>query len=148
VARAQRAHSHQEEGKNMNFGIKVPLAAIAALSTFTAVASAVECPATNPLGPVNLRPENNPLVCTLGAVSAQAFAIVDGSGTRLVADLIGAGVSFADTLGYDADGDTVFGCQAIDTNPNQGSGNRDVESDPTDCIGVVQQDLAISDNED
>lgn len=127
--------------------LKASLAAIAALSTFAAVASAVECPANNPLGPANLRPANNPLVCTLGAVSAQAFAIIDGSGTRLVADLIGAGVSFADTLGYDGDGDEVFGCQAIDTNPNQGPGARDTEDNPADCVGVVQQDLAISDNE-
>lgn len=130
----------------MNLRIKASLAAIAALSTFAAVASAVECPfPENPLPPEDLAPANDPIVCTLGNVSAEAFAIIDGSGTRLVVDLIGAGVSFADTIGYDENGDDVDFCQAIDANPNRGA--RGVEDDPTDCVGVVQQDLAISDNE-
>jgi hypothetical protein len=130
----------------MNIRSRISLAALAVVSTVAALASAQqEC--EEPLDEAPLASEQAPLECQFNNVVAQAFARVQNGEVTLVVDMIGDGASFADTLGYDADGRTVGFCQAIDTNPNAGPNARDEEENPEDCDGVVSQDLAIEFNE-
>jgi len=138
----------------MNLRSKVSLAALAAVSSVAALASAQQdqqCILNQPILFTAVGSEAVPNSCVLNGVRAETFADVNANGqTTLVVDLIGEGASFADSFGFDAngdeldaDGDNLADCHPIDTNPNEGAVDVDV-----DCNGVVQQDLAIEFNED
>jgi hypothetical protein len=137
-----------KKGMNMNLRSKISLAAFAAVTTVAALASAQgvqQCVLNQALDPQPLGSEAAPISCELNGVVANAFAINNGGQITLVVDMVGDGASFADSFGFDANGDDISDCHPIDTDPDAGPGQRDEDADG--CNAAVEQDLAIEFNE-